>query len=135
MDNSAVEIEFDSFCKKVLKNEARDIYRKLKNKRDTPLSLLTSNEINRYSFLDNYDVFSDVFRVKNLEIIVRDDILGLCIKKLSAIKREIILLYYFSDMTDKEVAEYLGLSRQKVQYQRKASLKLLKEMIKVIGDD
>ena len=50
-------------------------------------------------------------------------------------KRDIVLLAYFLDMTDQEIADKLDMVRRTVQYKRAQSLKELKKEMEVTEDD
>ena len=49
-------------------------------------------------------------------------------------KRDIVLLAYFLDMTDQEIADKLNLVRSTVQYRRASSLKEMKQRMEVMED-
>ena len=49
-------------------------------------------------------------------------------------KRDIVLLAYFLDMTDQEIADKLDMVRRTVQYKRAQSLKELKKEMEVTED-
>ena len=53
---------------------------------------------------------------------------------LPASKRDIVLLAYFLDMTDQEIADKLNLVRSTVQYRRASSLKEMKQRMEVMED-
>lgn len=53
---------------------------------------------------------------------------------LSDDKRDIVLLAYFLDMTDQEIADKLDMVRRTVQYKRAQSLKELKKEMEVTED-
>lgn len=55
--------------------------------------------------------------------------------KLSEKKRDIILLAYFLDMTDQEIADKLDMVRYTVQRRRAKSLKELKKKMEVDSSD
>jgi RNA polymerase sigma factor (sigma-70 family) len=44
-------------------------------------------------------------------------------------KRETVLLYYFFDMSEREIAKFCNLSRTTVQSRRTSSMKLLKRYL------
>jgi RNA polymerase sigma factor (sigma-70 family) len=48
---------------------------------------------------------------------------------LTADKRDIILLSYFLDMTDKEIADRLNMARSTVAYRRTTTLGELKKLL------
>jgi len=51
------------------------------------------------------------------------------LSKLPCDKRDIILLAYFIDMSDNEIAHALNMVRSSVAYRRTSTLKLLKELM------
>ena len=44
-------------------------------------------------------------------------------------KREAVLLYYFFDMSEREIAKFCNISRTTVQYRRTSSIELLKHYL------
>lgn len=128
---------FDSFCKKVLKNEARDYFKHLKSRRKYEVSLddLSPSELERLSVLPHYNCSDTVFEVLGLVIDVSDLDLVEALKKLPSDKRDIILLYYFLEMNDQEIANHLDLLRQTVQYRRSITLKMLKQILEDINNE
>lgn len=52
-----IQCQFDSFCKTVLRNHARDIYRENKRKKErfVPISTLTIEELNQFAIFDKYE--------------------------------------------------------------------------------
>ena len=55
--------------------------------------------------------------------------LGEALRNLSDKKREIILLYYFMNMNDTEIAELLKLNRSTVYRHRTSGLNLIKNFM------
>ena len=50
-------------------------------------------------------------------------------KKLPVKKREIILMIYFLDMTEKEIAECLKLVQSTIHYHKDDSLRLMRKLM------
>ncbi len=122
---------FDSFCKKVLKNEAIDIRREYArfNKRFTSLEMLPTESIEELSYLDEYSVDSEIFLILGFEILIKDSQMAQAINSLSEIRRRIILLYFFSGFNDREIAQILGINSKTVWYQRISAIKELGSLI------
>jgi len=122
---------FDSFCKKVLRNEARNFYKEVKRKRDREktFSELSAQEMNQLCTTDDYFVAEQIFNVLGHDIIVTDECIAKALQSLTERKRNIILLSYFLEMTDREIGERLNLVRPTVYYQRKATLQELKNLL------
>ncbi len=130
-----IEHEFDYFCKRVLKNEARDYYRKINRLNEVSISLLSHAELEGLSVLPKVDIYCEKFEVDGIVVTVTDYDLVQCLKQLPDKQRNIILLYYFLEMTDDEIARKLETVRQTVQYRRHASLKLMKRIIEELNEE
>jgi RNA polymerase sigma factor (sigma-70 family) len=121
----------DSFCKKVLKYAARDLRRASKRQaeRETPFSALSAQEFASLAATDEYFTDEYVFDVLGESVGVTDSELAEALNELPADRRDIVLLSYFFDMTDKEIAERLNMARRTVAYRRTNSLQLLKNLL------
>lgn len=64
------------------------------------------------------------------DIRVYDDELAEALKKLSDRNRENLLMYYFLEMSDTEIAELQNISRSGVDQNRHSSLELMKKILK-----
>lgn len=128
---------FDAFCKKVIRNEARDYLDELirKRKREISFSDLPVEVMEQLSACDTYFTEERTFGVLGYFVQVDNDDLAEAIAALPTQKRDIILLSYFLNMTDSEIAEVLNMVRSSVAYRRNATLKLLKELIGGNTDD
>lgn len=128
-----VRCAFNSFCKRVLKHEAINIYYKRRKQQlqETSFSNLTSKEENQLYTVDNYeeDENTQVFQVAGKEITAK--LLEDALLTLPDNKRIVVLLYYFFQMSDIEIGQLLQISRSTVQYRRTSSFKLLKEFLEV----
>ena len=135
MDTNLHEVHkqyaFDSFCKRVLKNEAYDFFREVKRQlaRETSLTELETHLEEQLYENDEYPLESHSFNVLGYDILIRSDLLAESLAALPERKRVILLLYHFFDMTDKEIGELLGMVRQTVQYQRTRTLQRLCKMM------
>ncbi len=122
---------FDSYCKKVLKRKSLDIHREIKrrNEREVAFSDMTAQELASLAVTDEY--FSDeyVFSVLGESVGVSDADLAEALNTIAADRREIVLMSYFFDMTDKEIADKLNMARRTVAYQRANTLRILKNLM------
>lgn len=123
--------EFDSFFKKVLQNEARNYfkYNNSRRKHEVSFNDLSLFELDKLSFTPQYNCSEAVFEVFGFVIDVLDLDLVKALKTIPDDKSDIILLYYFLDMNDQEIACRLILLRQTVQYRRSVTLKMLKQIM------
>lgn len=114
---------FDSFCKKVLKNEVRNYYveAKRQRERETLFSELSAQEAELLFMLDEYPSEQSMFSVLEYDVAIKSELLADALAALPEQKRDIILLYHFLGMTDKEIGGLLNMAHQTVQYQRTSS--------------
>ena len=123
--------KFDSFCKKVINNEVNRYYNEIKKleKREKVFSELSLQELRQLYTTDDYFVTEQIFNVLGQDIIVNDERIIEALLTLAEYKRDIILLAYFLDMTDREIGEMLNMLRSTVQYQRNITLQKIKEIL------
>jgi len=128
---------FDCFCKKVLKNEARDSYDEVKRQRSKEVSFseLSEQELAQLSTTDEYFAKEQTFSVLDRDIIVCNESIAEALKNLPEHKRDIILLSYFLDLSDGEIGKKLNLIRSTVQYQRASALRELRKIMEEELDD
>ena len=128
---------FDSFCKKILKNEARDHYDEIKRQRERQISFseLSEQELEQLSTADKYFATEHIFSVLGCDVIVTDTLIAEALQNLPERKRDIILLSYFLELSDGEIGKKLNLIRATVQYQRSSTLRQLKKYLEGIADE
>lgn len=123
-----IEHQFDSFCKKVLREERRDIVRALQRRSENEILFceMSKRELDELMTIDKYESEIYKFLTCGFEVEVESDLLAVALSKLPVKSREILLLSYFLDMTDTEIANILDMARSTVQYRRSSSLDKLK---------
>ena len=123
--------QFDSFCKTLLKNEMIDYERarSYRLKYEISFSELTQEELKRMSTVDEYIVESEIFHVLDYDVEVKDELIGEALKYLPEKKRNVILLSFFMDMTDTEIAKHMNLVRSTIHHHRISSLQALKKIL------
>ena len=126
-----IRCAFNGYCKRALQNEMlaakRDIKRR--QRREVTFSDLTSQEEKQLFVCDQY--FADDEAEKSFVIAGKDHckvaLRGTYL--LPEEKREAVLLYYFFDMSDVEIAKLHNIPRSTVQYRRTSSFELLKRYL------
>ena len=73
--------------------------------------------------------YSRTFEVIGHSVCIDDETLAEAISALPVDRRDIILLSYFLDMSDAEIANVLNMVRRSVAYRRTSTLKLLKNLM------
>ncbi len=123
-----VRHQFDSFCRKVMRRERRNYLKQIetRSEREIAFSTLSDNQKNLLYLLDSYPIEQFHFQVQGYEIVVHDERIASGLEILSDEKKEIILLAYFLDMTDQEIANQMNAIRGTIQYRRTKALKEMK---------
>lgn len=128
--------QFDSFCKTLLKNETIDYERAITNrlKHEVSFSELTQEEWGYLNTMDEYISEAEVFHVLDYDIEIKDELIGKALKCLPEKKRNVVLLSFFMDMTDAEIAKCMNLVRSTIHHHRTSSLQSLKKIMEEIRD-
>lgn len=124
-----IQHQYDTLIKKNLKGEARSYLRSLSKKavQEICFSDMIENDFNGMYTEDTYDFEYYIFHVSGFDIAVKDILLGEALEILAQPKRDIILLFYFLDMSDEEISTLLNVVRSTVFRKRKAALDMIKK--------
>ena len=127
-----IRCAFNGFCKQALKREAMNAHRDTKRQqsREVTFSDLSPQEENQLYTYDKYfadDEAEQSFFIAGKEITAK--LLAEALRSLPEEKREAVLLYYFFDMNESEIAKLCKISRSAVQYRRTSSFDLLKRYL------
>lgn len=129
------EITFEAYCKAAINNAVSRVRqrRAQREKREVLLSDLPENALYDVGAedgeLERAEVERRVFHVRGIDITVSDQRLARAISCLLPKDRDIVLLSYFAELTDGEVAQRVKLSRPTVQRRRTSALDKLREML------
>ena len=98
--------QFDAFCKKVLKNEARAYLRNMKRQRDreTMFSDLPQHELDKLCTVDRYPSDSFVFSSHGYDLHIDNELVADAFANLPQQEQSILILYCVLDMADGEIA-------------------------------
>ena len=126
-----IRCAFNGFCKRTLRNEAANARRDrgTKIKHETCFSDLSPQEAAQLYFYDDYEEneADKSFFVEGREITAKQ--LADAIQRLPEEKKTAVLLYYFKDMSDREIGNIFGVPRSTVQYRRASFMELLKQYL------
>lgn len=131
-----VRHQFDSLCRKVLRDESRNYKKQLARRAEKKANFsgLSEVELNQLYVMDEYPSDSTYFDVLDYQIAVKDGRLAEVLAALPSKKRDVILLSYFLDMTDTEIAEKLEVVGSTIHRRRTSSLEELKLRLEVLED-
>ena len=123
-----IRCAFNGFCKLALRREAMNAHRDTKQRqlREIPFSDLSPQEEKQLYVCDEY--FTDD-KAQQSFVVGGKEITAEALHSLPEEKRETVLLYYFFDMSEREIAKYCNIPRTTVQTRRKSSMKLLKRYL------
>lgn len=129
-EQDIVRRKFGKYCIEVLNGEALNYLEELDKvwEREVDFSNLKEDVLNQlYSCYEFSD--TDYFQIMGMEVPVEDPDISDALRRLPEKKRMIILMAYFLDMTEKEIAECLNLVQSTVHYHKADSLRLLKKIL------
>ena len=125
---------FNAYCRRIVKNEAINIQLEYdrQSQREVSFSELSQRELQSLRDLQHVDRYvpdRQIFDVLSIPVEVEDSGLAWALSTLTVEQRNIVLLFYFVDMKDGEIAKRLQLKRSTVQYQRTSILEELRKRL------
>lgn len=130
-DKATVEHQYDTLIKTVLTGEAKNLRAELSKRRASEINFsdLSQRFIEKLGTCDEHLCESSLFIINGFDVIIRNELLAEAVTSLSERKRNIILMSYFLDMSDYEIADLLNLVRSTVTYHREDALEKLKRFM------
>ncbi|EGO2512635.1 RNA polymerase sigma factor [Enterococcus durans] len=127
-----IENQFDYICKQAIEDERKDYFKHLSrlSKKEVSFSEIDNYLVNSFSTVDTYVTDFQLYVLYGLRINVESDLLSEALRHLPENKRNTILLHYFMDMSDVEIAELLNVNRSTVYRHRISGLAMIKEFMK-----
>ena len=127
-----VQCRFESCLKKVVSHVVKDYQQGLKRRKEKEISFCELPEIivEKLAVWDDYETDYTIFNVCGNDIRVYDDELAEALKQLSERNRETLLMYYFLEMNNEEIAKKQNISRSGVFQNRHNSLALMRKLFK-----
>ncbi len=129
--------QFDSRCRKILREESYSIRKRLARRaeKEVSLSWLSEKELNRFYVIDEYPSDLFFFDTAEYRIPVRDEKLASALAALPDKKRDVILLAFFLDMKDTEIAAKLKVVGSTIHRRRTSSLEELRSRLEVFENE
>ena len=117
---------------KVVRSVVKDYYKELNRRKNKEISFseLPDVLIDKMAVWDDYETDYTIFSVCGIDIRVLDDELAEALKQLSERNRETLLMYYFLEMNNEEIAKKQNISRSGVFQNRHNSLALMNKLLK-----
>ena len=120
-DEMTVRHQFDRLCQMALKGEAVNYYKHMdyRRKHEVTFSELSEKELSKLFTMDEYGTENHHFEVHGYDIEVKNTLIAEALKELTERKRNVILLSYFMEMSDADIATYSYNGYEFVLYCRK----------------
>ena len=126
------ECSFDAFCKKAIRNLAVDAKRIYwKKTMTTSDEELLATYVKSIMTEDTYALnnYEKIYYVNGLKVVVTNETVGEALKFIMPNKRAVLLLSFFMDYRDSEIARTLRITNSTVAYRKKQALKQLKVLL------
>lgn len=134
-DSYGERCRFDTFCKTVLRNEARTHLRDLarQRNRETEFSALPQYKMDKLCTLDEYPSDSVVFTAFGCDLHIRDELMADAFASVPEQEQSILILYCVLELPDDEIGGLVGMSRSTVQRHRTKTLNELRRNLRSKG--
>lgn len=128
---------FDSFCKKTIRYQAINLYRESDrySKRNISFEEILNDYFSECGKYDTYPILQYHFEAFGYIFSVNDYKLGKALLQLSKQKRDVILMYYFTDCKLKDIAELIGKPQKNISYIHIRAIKNLREIMEGSKDE
>ena len=129
------EQTFDSYAKRLIRNEGRTARKELARRAEREVSLyaLPYGELPAVSHEDNYVLEKLGVHSRAREVEVFDRLLGQAIMSLAPKWRDVIVMYYFLDMSDEKIGGVLQFTTGAIRHRRQVALERLKVILEDMG--
>lgn len=129
------EITFEAYCKTSIRNAIRKGRRdkQVRARREVPIDEVTDKILYALCFnqppAEVKDRDAMTFYIDGKKVLVEDWKLGQALARLTPQRRNILLMSYFWEMSDTEIAEAFNVGKSTVQWWRTVSTKRLRDFL------
>ena len=129
---TSVRYQYESYCKKVIRGERCDYLREVlrRAEKEVCFSDLPEGILMQMGISDDYPVEHYVFEIRGHRISITDERLGEALLRVDADGRDLLLLAYCLDLSDREIGLLLGTPRSTIQRRRQRFLDQMKQLLK-----
>ena len=118
---TAIRLQFDCLVKRVIDTTVKDYQRELdrRSRREVLFCELPEIVVQSFAIEDEYDLIEKIsFVACGIEILVQKSELSKALEKLPEIKRNVLLLSYFEELSDQTIAELMDVTRNGIYKRR-----------------
>lgn len=126
-----IRLQFDCLVKRVIDTTVKDYQRELSRRatHEIAFSELPEQELSHVGITDDYDSDYSCFEVLGTKVKVNNEQLADALKILPEKKLDILLMFYFLEMSDAEIADLLQIDRSTSFRNRRSSLEEIKKYL------
>lgn len=128
---TTIQFQFDYMARKVMictqSNCRRSIGRR--GRHECLFSEISDLELNKLQTFDTYHLDNRMYEILSLDVEVTDYQIARALDILSKCKRDIILMFYYLEMSDEEIAEKFCVNRSTVYRKRTSALEIIKKLL------
>ena len=130
-DDYGERCRFDTYCKVVLRNEAKNHLRDLSRQRnrETQFSALSQYEMDKLCTVNEYPSDSILFTAYGYTLHIRDELVADAFASLPEQEQGILILHCVLELADGEIGSLVGMSRSAVQRHRTKALNELRKRL------
>lgn len=134
-DEYGARHQFDAFCKTVLRHEAISYFRELNRQRERAIqfSALSPHEMDKLYTVDEYPSDKFAFSAFGHVLHIASKLVADAFAGLPDREQQILILHCVLELPDREVGNFVGLSRSAVQRHRTKTLNELRINLKSKG--
>ena len=128
---TTIENQFDYICKQAMEDERKDYFKQLSRlaKHEVSFSEIGDYLVSQFATTDSYVTDFQILMLNGISISIENDLLSEALRNLPSNKREILLLFYFMNMSDSEIADMLKVNRSTVYRNRTGGLAMMKKFM------
>lgn len=128
---TTIQFQFDHMARKVMIRTRSNCYRSInrQSKRECLFSEMSELKLSKLQTFDTYHLDSRIYEILSLNVEVIDYQIAEALDILPKRKCDIILMSYYLEMSDAEIADELGVNRSTVYRNRTSALEIIKELL------
>ena len=136
-DKERIQHQYDALVKKTLAGKAKSYRRAFAKRAAYEVAFSDSIERKLAQSFTNDEYKSDYFgfKVSGFDVLIKSELLAKALNTLPEKKCNIVLLFYFLDMSDEEIGKLLNVVRMTVFRHRKSALTKMKQYLEGKVDD
>lgn len=131
------EETFDAFCKRIIHNVGIDEKKKAetRERRESSLFELSEGELSMPPMELQPEAIHFDFLVHGMLVVVRERRIADALRVMRPELRNVLLLYYFCDMTMAQISKLTGLPVSTVDYRHKRALRQLRQLMEAVNHE